>query len=510
MSNSHTNTSSWRNSLLALVVGLVWILAWYWETGAAMVSIWERSGTFTHAFLVPPITLWLIWRLRQPLATIAPRANLWLALPFFCVGGLWLLGELAAVNVVTQFALVAMIVLAVPMLLGMQLARAITFPLLFLFFAVPFGEFVMPTLMQWTANITVMGVRMSGVPVFQEGLQFVIPSGHWSVIEACSGVRYLIASICIGVLFAYLNYRSLKRRVLFVIAATIVPLIANWIRAYGIVMLGHVSGNKLATGVDHLVYGWVFFGIVITALFMLGMRWHEPERVPAFSAETTSGKSSSNLLLVWFVFALLVCAPRAAEWLVERANAHAQPQLQTELLGSNGGWQLDAQASHEWKPAFVNPSAELQAMFRNGQQRVGVYIAYYRQQDYSRKLISSENMLVRSADPVWAQVGRGSRELSSMGVRTATLRSGDLNGTTERRLAVWQWYWIDGHKTASDLKGKLYTTLAKLQGHGDDAAVIILFAPENQPGGAEAALENFSASQLSAIQNLLEQTRKQR
>ena len=55
----------------------------------------------------------------------------------------------------------------------------------------PFGEFALPQMMEWTANFTVLALRLSGIPVFREGLQFVIPSGNWSVVEACSGVRYL-------------------------------------------------------------------------------------------------------------------------------------------------------------------------------------------------------------------------------------------------------------------------------------------------------------------------------
>ena len=51
-----------------------------------------------------------------------------------------------------------MIVLAVPAVLGVRVARALAFPLAFLFFAVPFGEFVLPLLMDWTANFTVGGV----------------------------------------------------------------------------------------------------------------------------------------------------------------------------------------------------------------------------------------------------------------------------------------------------------------------------------------------------------------
>src|SRR4029453_12636412 len=105
-----------------------------------------------------------------------------------------------------------MLVLAVPMLLGMEVARAITFPLAFLLFMVPFGEFLLPPLMEGTASVTIAALRLTGVPVYREGLQFVIPSGKWSVVEACSGVRYLIASMVVGVLFASLNSRSLRRR----------------------------------------------------------------------------------------------------------------------------------------------------------------------------------------------------------------------------------------------------------------------------------------------------------
>jgi exosortase/archaeosortase family protein len=158
---------------------------------------------------------------------------------------------------------VCLVVLAVPAVFGWAVARELTFPLLFLFFAVPVGEFMVPPMMEWTADFTVKALQLTGIPVYREGLQFVIPSGNWSVVEACSGVRYLIASFMVGTLFAYLNYRSSKRRVIFMLVSLAVPIVANWLRAYLIVMVGHLSDNKLAAGVDHLVYGWVFFGVVI-------------------------------------------------------------------------------------------------------------------------------------------------------------------------------------------------------------------------------------------------------
>ena len=141
----HAYAPSWRPALLALMLALASILFLYRDTAVAMVGIWARSETFTHAFVVPPITLWLIWRRRQELALLAPKPAWPMLFPVAAVAFAWLLGDLVAVNAVTQLALTALLVLAVPTLLGPTVARAITFPLLFMFFAVPIGEFMIPS-----------------------------------------------------------------------------------------------------------------------------------------------------------------------------------------------------------------------------------------------------------------------------------------------------------------------------------------------------------------------------
>ena len=82
-------------------------------------------------------------------------------------------------------------------LLGTEVARRIAFPLGFLFFAVPFGDFLTPWLVDRTADFTVVALRATGIPVFREGTEFVIPTGSWSVVQACSGIRYLMASVMV-------------------------------------------------------------------------------------------------------------------------------------------------------------------------------------------------------------------------------------------------------------------------------------------------------------------------
>ncbi len=501
---------AWRWSLPLLCMTLAAILAAYRETALGMVDIWSRSDTFAHGFLVPPIALWLIWRKRTQLAALTPRPAPWLLLPLLAIGFAWLLGELAAVNVVSQFALVGLLVLAVAAVLGLPLARAMAFPLGFLFFAVPFGEFAMPQLMEWTAQFTVLGLRLTGIPVYREGLSFVIPSGNWSVVEACSGVRYLIASLTVGTLFAYLNYVTLKRRLIFVAVSFLVPIAANWVRAYIIVMLGHLSGNKLAAGVDHLIYGWFFFGLVIMAMFWIGARWREDEMDPAPPAGVSLAAPARGRVALAALLAVLCAAswPLLA-WRMDHGSAAASVQL---AAPAPPGWTAEAAPLTEWQPYLANPDATLRQAYARDGQRVGVHVAWYRNQDRGRKLVSSLNTLVRSDDKTWERVGGGTQMLTLNG-RPVTVRTAELAGPAGVRLLVWHWYWINGETVAGDLRAKLLTARARLLGQGDDSAQVVVYAEQGAGSGAGAAaarLEAFIGDAAPAIEAALGQTREAR
>lgn len=510
----------WQRPGLLFALLTVWTLFWFRDTASAMVRIWLQSETFTHGFLVLPIVLWLVWRKRATLALIEPRPNGWAMLLLALAAFAWLLGDLVAVNALTQLAFVSILVLLVPALLGLAVTRAIAFPLAFMFFAVPIGEFAMPQLMSWTADFTILALRLSGIPVYREGLQFVIPSGNWSVVEACSGVRYLIASLTVGTLFAYLNYQSTRRRVLFMLVSIIVPVIANWLRAYMIVMLGHYSGNTLATGVDHLIYGWLFFGVVIMIMFLVGARWSEPE--PGVSAaeidSVTLQRSAlrgqpavpARFALATMLLALLIAAPLLGRSALDAANNSATPKL-TAPATLSPAWSLVPVPVAVFKPAFQNPSAEVNASYSSDLGSVGLYLGYYRQQDYQRKLVSSQNVLVTSKDPLWAQVSGSTREISLNGapvkLRVAELRQSGRAGLADTvRLTVWQIYWINGTLTSSDMLAKAYGALYRLLGRGDDSAVIILYTPQGQGDEGQARLQAFVKDNAAAITVLLAQT----
>jgi exosortase A len=429
-----------------------------------------------------------------------------------CVAFIWLLGDLVAVNAVTQLMLVALLVLSVPALLGWSVTRQIIFPLGFLFFAVPIGEFLLPPLMEWTAHVTVSALRLSGIPVYREGLDFVVPTGRWAVVEACSGVRYLIASLTIGALFAYMNYQSAKRRILFVFVALVVPIVANWMRAYMIVMLGHLSGNKLAVGVDHLLYGWVFFGIVIMLMFIIGARWAEPETAPKTGLENAessgiSPRSGIRIRAGAAGLAMMVALPHLAVLAMDNRERAARG-VEAASLPLVSQWQLEVSKGVSFKPAFQNPSVEINQHYSLDGRTIGLFVGYYQHEDYQRKLVSSNNVLVAGKDPNWEIVGSG-RQVIRWGehlleVRTTELRSAVRLGVgNQKNLLAWQFYWIGGEVTANDHLGKVYGALNRLSGRNDGSAVIVASTLKDQAGDAEALLTSFLTTHQSAINELL-------
>jgi exosortase A len=448
------------------------------------------------------------------LALIPTQPAPWVLLPMAGACALWLLGELAGVNAATQLALVALLVLSVPLVFGWALARALTFPLLFLFFAVPIGEFMVPSMMGWTADFAAMAVRLSGVPIYREGLQFVIPSGTWSVVEACSGVRYLIASFMVGTLFAYLNFQSPRRRALFMVASLLVPIVANWVRAYLIVMIGHLSSNRLAAGVDHIIYGWVFFGLVIGGMFMLGARYAEPDAPVASGGAVPPTGPRGGLAVTWRVGAMAVLLLLAAQGVMWQFNRpHGGPLPQLALPDRAGAWAADGDALTSWTPAYSHAVAAAARTYRAGGTAVGLRVAYYRDQGYERKLVTSTNNLVDAeAHGEWAQTAAGATVLPAAAGGGLAMRTADLRGSPEpgspaaQRLRVWSVYWIGGHYTTSDVRARLTLAFNRLLGQGDDAAVLFFYMPlagDSDTAATDAVLGGFVTDALPSLNAML-------
>lgn len=512
-------------SLVLIVLAMLAPFALYFGTAASMVDIWNSSDTFAHGYIILPISLWLIWRRREQFSRIPARPYAPALLLLVLLGAAWLAGRMGGVQVVMQYAFVAMFPVAALALLGPRLAGAFAFPLLFLLFAVPFGEVFVQPLIHLTADFTVWAVQATGIPVLRHGTRFDLPTGSWSVVEACSGIRYLISSITLGSLYAYLTYTSTTRRAVFIGLSVVVPIVANGLRAYMIVMIGHFSSMEHATGVDHLVYGWLFFGLIMFIMFWIGSYWRQDEapandsanaarsrmQAPAASSAARIGAPKTGHGGHGNRIAPMACAviAIAAVWPAfatfnDRANHNPKP---VELAVPTIGWEQTG-GFPDWQVRYMEPDMRLARTFRaaGSERPLRLEVLYYRNQDKQKGLISSVNRLTGDKDPF---------HVVSSNVRTETanghavpLRETVLLGP-QQKLLVWQLTWIDGDYLTSNVAGKLRQAQARLRFRGDDGALVVLAAPySDDPQAARATLQAFFQQHFGALDAALNTTRE--
>ncbi len=259
----------------ALLLGLLLLGLVFRPEILAALSVWNGSTAYNHCFLVLPIAIWLGYDRRHLLAAVPIRPLPWavlLALPLGCV---WLLSERLGFMEGRQFVALGFVELLMLAVLGRRMTRALRAPLLYLIFLVPFGAFLTTPLQDFTTRFVVRGLDLLGIANRSDGHRIEIPEGVFFVAQACAGLRFLIASVAFGVLYAMTLYRSPWRRALFVAVSAVLPVLANGLRALGIVAAGHWVGSAQAAAADHLIYGWLFFSAVIMVLILAGLPFRE-------------------------------------------------------------------------------------------------------------------------------------------------------------------------------------------------------------------------------------------
>ena len=349
---------------------------------------------------------------------------------------------------------------------------------------------------------------MSGVPVYREGLFFSLPTGHWSVVEACSGIRYLIASLTLGCLYAYLTYSSLKKRLLFIAVSIVVPIVANGLRAYMIVMLGHVSDMTIATGVDHLVYGWLFFGIIIFLMILAGSRFRDDadsfKGVESPATEGITNYSFPKTLQAFFLSLCLIGIWPALAHIIDDNSYRTNDATDKLSFGDIEGWKSLDQVRWDWAPN--NQAAEkTEKFFEKGKVQIGVYLQYLFVREKGVELISSQNTLLSSDQSDWRIVGNNKRSIQ-IGEDNLEINE-TLLKATDTQLLVWSWYRIGEHYTSNRYIAKLLEGFNRLTFARQDEGEVIFALPLNESESIDersVVLENFVQKMLPQMEKAVE------
>jgi exosortase A len=484
----------WGWAAVLLGVGMIGLVGLFWSTVSSMVETWSTTQSFSHGFLIVPICIYLLWQRRREFAETNPRPSVWGIAFAVAAAFAWLLGSLAGVLVVQQFAFVAMVQGLFVAVVGTGPLRVAKFPILYLYFAVPFGTSLIAPLQDFTAQFLVHMLRLSGMPVYLDGIFLQIPSGSFEVAEACAGLRFLITSVALGVVFAYVVYHQLWRRVLFIALSVIVPIIANGFRAYGIVMLAHYSDYRIAAGVDHITYGLIFLSIVFFLLLALGMSLRERSKpvslvVSSIAPRPAGRRPATSISFLAATAAVLLFAASAsgyAGYSAYLAGGGVATTLTPPVVGAP--WTALTAANASWQPTFVDPDKESLQTYADGDRHVDLYIAYYRHQRQGAEVVHGLNSFAGA--PPWERVGGGHIQavVDGQDLKVAYTRIRSPSG----HRVVWHWYWVDGQYTASPYVAKLLEVKAKLLGGVPAAAAVAVAAGYlDSPEEAFHAIKDF-------------------
>jgi len=472
-----TREQLWRTTFVATSVTTIVLLLVFSDTSYSMWETWAHNETYTHGFLILPISIWLVWDKRWELLKLIPHPTILALFPFMLSGFAWSIAELAGVQVIAQLSLVGMIVAATTAIVGWRVALYLIFPLLFLFFMVPMGEDLVPSMMEFTATFTVEALQLTGIPVYRDGLWFTLPSGNWSVVEACSGVRYLIASVTLGFLYAYISYHTLWKRLAFIALSAIIPVLANGIRAYVIVMIGHLSNMEYATGVDHLIYGWVFFGFVMMILFWIGSFWQE-KHPPLDHVDASSyvmAKSSTGVFLNGLL--ALILSSGFVLWIQTIQNQDVT--LVATLTAPKGvnGWDLtDRQPA--WKAGYQPTDQAFSAVYRKDGKSVAIIAALYPMQKQGSEAIHSGNLIVAKGISYGRTYSQGAVDTalddSPASVNQALVTLANRETRSVEEYLSWQWYRVGGRSVANTYEGKFWEPLLRIHPGRHDGAWLVV------------------------------------
>ncbi len=325
-----------RGLKLALPALLLGVLGWgllFRVEIAAAVRVWIDSTAYNHGFFVLPLALWLAWDRRGGAAGLPLRPTAWPALAALPLGLAWFAADRLGIMEGRQLAALGLLETLLVCWLGWRLARVFAAALAYLVFLVPFGAFLTPALQSFTADFIDVGLDVIGIPHVVTHYIIEIPQGRFFVAEACAGLRFLVAAVAFGALYGLLMYRSPGRRLLFLAACCVVPVIANGLRALGIVVLGNILGSAEAATADHLIYGWGFFSAVILLLTAAGLPFREDARQRAARAPAPDDAAppSRGTLAAWRATAtalvLAAIGPAAAAQLDRGLAAEPLPAL---------------------------------------------------------------------------------------------------------------------------------------------------------------------------------------
>ena len=470
----------WVPGIAVVLLVVASIVAMFWPTIETLREEWRDTETltYTHGYLIAALSLWLLLRSLRRMQ-MAPRPDWRMLAPLLLLSVCWLVFYRAGIELLHQVLLPAIAIVAVYAAIGFANGRRLTFPLAYLYFAIPIwsvGNEILQTL-------TVVAVRLllyvSNVPAFVTGNFVYIPSGAFEIAGGCSGLHFFIVAVAIAAIFGEIHQDSLRVRIKQILLAATLAVVTNWIRVYTIIVAGHLTDMRhyLIT-VDHYYFGWFLFVFTMAAFFWLASRM--PTR-PLVAASTGIGSRTSSWVSAAIIAVIVAGVGPALDALSPIRAASAAPMLLPELQTP---WQGPHAASPEdWQPKYPGADWAQVADYRKEGRTASGFVAQYLQQRQGKELVGFDNSLPGSG------AGVETREVINTGAGEAVLLQ--TEDKTGRSMIAYRFLIGDAHRVG-DFSAQLTYAVASLRG----PLVSQLVAARARCTGADCSVARTDATEL--------------
>lgn len=406
----------------------------YFESLVFLFNHWIGSDDYSHGMFVPIISLFLIWQSRHRIAAAGVTGSWWGLAVVIAGLGLYLVGELATLYVLQHFSLWIVLVGLVIGALGLKASRAIIFPLGYLLTSIPLPTFLYAGLSSqlqlWSSALGVGCLQLVGVTAFREGNVIDLGPVQLQVVEACSGIRYLLPLTSLALLCAYLFKDRMWKRVILILSSIPISILVNGFRIGMIGVLVEWYGQEASEGFAHLFEGWVLFmaslGLLILEMWFLAkigsngqpvslqdrFTWldHSPvsssastvpvpsaiSRQPSASNPLRPSTSASTSLSSAYLFSvtLLVPVALASSFLGQRIEVPPDRALFVDFPMHIQGWTgTSLSLEQQYIDALRFDDYVLAEYRHDGSQPVTFYSAYYRSQRKGQSAHSPQSCL---------------------------------------------------------------------------------------------------------------------
>ncbi|MCK4710899.1 MAG: exosortase, partial [Gammaproteobacteria bacterium] len=383
--NAEQMKKTWRLAGSSIATLLLLTLVLYQQTVLYLTGLWNQlaSGEYAHGYLVLAISVYLIFNHKQKLSAFTPCPEYRALLMVMGASMLWMVATLVDVQMLQPVAFLILVLAIVWSVLGNQVIRLLAFPILFIAFAIPIWSPLSPILQNITADAVFGAIRLLSIPALRQDNMIVLPAGTFSIEEACSGLRYLLAALTLGTLYAYMNYSSLRARLIVVLVAASSAVLANILRVFIVVYLGYTTEMQHPLVGDHIALGWYLFaGLVVILLFFdahLNKVSLTAKSIASDTPHETASTTCKNTPVYYFIFvmsvSLLVSTAPTVVYQVRHHSLNGSAKAVPELPQDTEGWLRTDMANDGWMPVYhgaINQSR----LYKKNNDEVIFYVGY--------------------------------------------------------------------------------------------------------------------------------------